>query len=127
MTIERLRKMFTEMVEAKDVAAIERFYDPELRLWTNGEVQDYAAFADGHRRVYPTAITYHVEYDEDAWVQDDVRDRVAGRVWITTARPGEEPTRLELVLIVEYAGDRIIRVWETTYPSWQQLPAFDEY
>lgn len=127
MTIARLREMFTEMVEAKDVSAIERYYDPALQLFTNGEVQGYEEFAAGHRTVYGSAISYRVEYDEDAWVQSADGDRVAGRVWITTSRPGEEPTRIELVLIVQYAGDRIVRIWETTFPSWQNLPAFEDY
>ncbi len=42
-------------------------------------------------------------------------DKVAGRV-ITTSRPGEEPTRIEVVLIAAYRNGRIHRIWETTWP-----------
>ncbi|TKV61033.1 nuclear transport factor 2 family protein [Nakamurella flava] len=128
MTIALLREMFSRMVEGKDATLIERYYDPSLQLFTNGQVQDYEAFSRGHRTVYDTPITYRVEYDEQAWVQDDRRRTVAARVWITTARPQEEPTRIEVVLIAEYTADgRIRRIWETTYPGWEDLPAFEDY
>ncbi|WP_179185698.1 hypothetical protein [Mycobacterium tuberculosis] len=54
-------------------------------------------------------------------------DRVAGRVWITTSRPGEEPTRIEVVLIAAYRNGRIHRIWETTWPSWRNVAALDDY
>lgn len=50
-------------------------------------------------------------------------DKVAGRVWITTSRPGEEPTRIEVVLIAAYRNGRIHRIWETTWPSWRNVAA----
>lgn len=54
-------------------------------------------------------------------------DKVAGRVWITTSRPGEEPTRIEVVLIAAYRNGRIHRIWETTWPSWRNVAALDDY
>ncbi len=125
MSIAVLRQMFEQMVEKKDHTAIERFYDPAFVMFTNGITQDFEAFAESHRAVYATEISYSVEYDEDAWVEG--ADKVAARVWITTSRPGEEPTRIEVVLIAEFRAGRIIRVWETTWPNWSTLPAFDNY
>jgi hypothetical protein len=117
--------MFTRMVEAKDASLVDTYYDPDFRLTTNGQVQDLAAFRAGHERVYPTAITYRVEYDEEAWVE--TTDRVAGRVWITTRRPGEDATRIEVVLIAGFRSGRIHRVWELTWPDWSRMAAFDTY
>ncbi|MEQ6199276.1 hypothetical protein [Mycobacterium tuberculosis] len=54
-------------------------------------------------------------------------DKVAGRVWITTSRPGEEPTRIEVVLIAAYRNGRIHRIWETTWPSRRNVAALDDY
>jgi hypothetical protein len=54
-------------------------------------------------------------------------DRVAARVWITTSRPDEEPTRIEVVLIATYLDGRIHRLWETTWPSWRTVDAFADY
>jgi hypothetical protein len=48
-------------------------------------------------------------------------------VWITTARPAEKPTRIEVVLIVAYRNGRIHRVWETTWPSWGRIAALESY
>ncbi|MGZ5376884.1 MAG: hypothetical protein ACXWZR_00820 [Mycobacterium sp.] len=68
--------------------------------------QNFAEFAESHRGVYATDISYAIAYDDEAWVEAD--GRVAARVWITTSRPDEEPTR----------------VWETTWrvgatsPHW---------
>lgn len=45
----------------------------------------------------------------------------------TTSRPGEDATRLEMVLIAAFKDGRITRVWETTWPSWNDLPAFETY
>jgi hypothetical protein len=52
---------------------------------------------------------------------------VAARVCITTSRPGEEPTRLEVVLIATYRDGRIHRLWELTWPNWSELGAFEHY
>ncbi|AGL32676.1 hypothetical protein HX92_2851 [Mycobacterium tuberculosis] len=48
-------------------------------------------------------------------------------MWITTSRPGEEPTRIEVVLIAAYRNGRIHRIWETTWPSWRNVAALDDY
>ncbi|MFT3900920.1 MAG: nuclear transport factor 2 family protein [Gordonia sp. (in: high G+C Gram-positive bacteria)] len=117
--------MFEQMVVRKDATLIERYYDPDFELYTNGEVQTYDEYAAGHRRVYATDITYRVEYDDDAWVVGD--DRVAGRVWITTQLPDEKPTKIEVVLIAAYRDGRLYRLWELTWPDWSRLQAFDEY
>jgi hypothetical protein len=125
MSVAVLREMFDQMVVNKDATAIERFYDRSFVMFSNGVIQDYDGFAESHRGVYATEISYSVEYDEQAWVETE--GKVAGRVWITTSRPDEEPTRIEVVLIAAFAEGRIIRVWETTWPSWNELPAFQTY
>jgi hypothetical protein len=52
---------------------------------------------------------------------------VAARAWITTTRPGEAPTRIEIVLIATFVDGRIHRVWETTWPSRRSVEAFADY
>lgn len=101
---ELLKEMFSQMVVAKDITQAEKYYDPGLLLCTNGQVQDYAAFHAGHARV-----------------------RLAGRMWITTARPGEKATRIEVILVASYRERRIFRLWELTWPDWSQLQAFETY
>jgi hypothetical protein len=125
MTIAVLRQMFEEMVVQKDPAAIERFYDPSFVMFSNGVTQNFEDFAASHRSVYATEISYSVEYDEDAWVETP--DKVAARVWITTSLPNESPTRIEVVLIAAFHDGRITRIWETTWPNWNTLPAFETY
>jgi SnoaL-like domain len=125
MSIAVLRQMFEQMVENKDPTAIDRFYHPSFVMFSNGVTQDFEAFAASHRTIYATPISYSVEYDEQAWVE--ATDKVAGRVWIMTSRPGESPTRIEVVLIAAFTDGRISRVWETTWPSWNTLPAFETY
>lgn len=120
-----MREMFEQMVVRKDIAAVDRFYDRSFVMYSNGLTQNFDEFVASHRKVYQTPISYEFEYDEEAWFE--AGDKVAGRVWITTSRPGESPTRIEVVLIAAYKGGRITRVWETTWPSWNDLPAFDTY
>lgn len=125
MSIAVLRQMFEEMVVNKDASAIDRFYDPTFVMYSNGITQDFDAYATSHRNVLATAIRYSVEYDEQAWVE--TTDKVAGRVWITTSLPGESPTRIEVVLIAAFSDGRITRIWETTWPSWNEMPTFETY
>jgi len=91
----------------------------------HGITQHFEAFAASHRIIYATPICYSVEYDEQAWVE--AADKVAGRVWITTSRPGESPTRIKVVLIAAFTDGRISRLWEATWPSWNALPTFETY
>jgi hypothetical protein len=125
MSVALLREMFEKMVVRKDIGAIDRFYDPSFVMYSNGVTQNFDEYAASHRTVYDTPISYAIEYDEEAWVETG--DKVAGRVWITTSLPGESPTRIEVVLIAAYEEGRITRVWETTWPSWNELPAFETY
>jgi hypothetical protein len=125
MSIAVLRQMFEQMVEKKDPTAIDRFYHPSFVMCSNGITQDFEAFAASHCSIYATPIRYSVEYDEQAWVA--ATDKIAGRVWITTSRPGEAATRIEVVLIAAFTDGQISRLWETTCPSWNELPAFETY
>lgn len=125
MSVALLRDIFDQMVLPMDVSQLRRFYDPSFVMRSNGLTQDCTAFAESHEATYATEISYAIEYDEDAWVEAD--DKVAGRMWITTSRPGEEPTRIEVVLIAAFRGSRIIRLWETTSPNWSDLKTVAEY
>ncbi len=53
MSIAVLRQMFDQMVEKKDSAAIDRFYDPSFVMFSNGITQDFDAFAASHRPSTP--------------------------------------------------------------------------
>ena len=96
MLRELRQEMFSEMVEAKDISQAGKFDDPGFLLYTNGQVQDYAAFCAGHARVYPTEISYAVEYDDEAWVE--AGDRLGGPDvdHHETSRPGRHPHRGDL-------------------------------
>lgn len=127
MSVALLKEMFDRMVIHKDPELIEHFYHPEFVMFSDGLAQSFAEFAESHRRVYATDIGYAIEYDEDAWVESATGDKVAGRAWITTSRPGEAPTRIEIVLIAVYRDGKIQRVWETTWPSWRTVAALENY
>jgi hypothetical protein len=117
--------MFEQMVVAKDAAMAERYYHPDFVMYSDGLTQNFTEFHHSHSEIYSTPITYAIEYDEQAWVE--TADKVAGRVWITTSRPDERPTRIEVVLIAAWRDGRIHRVWETTWPSWRNVAALEDY
>ncbi len=54
-------------------------------------------------------------------------DRLAGRLWITIPRPGTPPRLIEVVFVAAFRGDRILRLWELTWPDWSALDAFADY
>lgn len=66
-------------------------------MHSDGLTKDFIEFRQSHRETCTTPITYEIEYDEHAWVETAAE--VAGRLWITTSRPDEKPTRIEVVLI----------------------------
>lgn len=125
VSVVLLREMFERMVIAKNADLIEHYYDPDFLMQSDGLSQDFDEFRDSHRKLYATSIEYAVEYDEQAWVE--APDKVAGRLWITTSRPGEQSTRIEVVVIAGYRDGRIYRIWETTWPSWREAPALEGY
>jgi hypothetical protein len=125
VSVAVLREMFEQMVVRKNAELVERYYDPDFVMYSDGLTQNFTEFRDSHREIYATSITYAIEYDEQAWVE--TADKVAGRVWITTSRSGEQPTRIEVVLIAAYRNGRIHRIWETTWPSWRDVAALENY
>ncbi len=110
-----LQEMFSEMVVKKDISVARRYYHADFRLETNGHREDLAAFIAAHTRVYQTAISYAVRYDDSAWVENS--DKVAGRMWINTQRPDEPAVEIEVVLIATYAEGKILHILELTWPG----------
>ena len=121
----RMREMFDRMTVAKDITQVPVFYDSDFVLYTNGQIQDYDEFVAGHARVYPTDIEYRVAYDDEAWVETP--DRLAGRVFITTSTSGRESTEIEVMFTSVWRDDRLLRLWELTWPDWSQLAELDAY
>lgn len=122
MYLKKLKTMFQEMVLAKDASKIPDYYHPEFLLYTNSSQMNYETFLKSHIEYYATPIQYAIAYDEETFLEQG--DKLAGRMWITTSRPNEPSTELELILIVQFKEGKIYRVWELSYPDWSQLPAF---
>ena len=53
--------------------------------------------------------------DEDSWAAG--RDRIAGRLWVTTQRPGGKATRTEVLFAAADRSGRILRLTELTRPD----------
>ncbi|MCD6027511.1 MAG: hypothetical protein K0R08_2030 [Solimicrobium sp.] len=122
MYIEKLKEMFTEMVQKKDASLIPFYYHENFLLYTNGQITNYNQFLSSHEEYYATEKTYSVEYDEMTLLEQE--EKVAGRMWITVGVPNELPKKLEVLLVAQYKGDKIYRLWELTYPDWSKLPEF---
>jgi hypothetical protein len=69
MSVVQLREMFDRMVVGKNAELIERYYDPDFVMHSDGLTQDFAEFHRSHREIYSTPISYAIEYDEQAWVE----------------------------------------------------------
>lgn len=121
----RLIEMFENMVTKKDSSLVPTYYDPEFVLTTNGRVQSYPDFLQGHERVYDTSISYRIRFDDSTWVES--ADRVAVRCWIAISSNNEPEMELELLLISLWRDGRILRLWELTWPDWSGLQALDKY
>lgn len=119
-----LKAMFQEMTVNKSTAAISKYYHPDFLMFTNGKQIGYAENLRIHEDIYKTPIQYKVEYDPTTVVEND--DRVAARVYITTQLPNEKPKQIEVILIAQYRGDKIYRLWELTFPDWSKMPTLDK-
>lgn len=124
-TGQLLREMFTRMVIAKNVNLIDTYYHPDFLLHTNGTIQNLEQFRAGHARVYPTQISYSVEYDGTSWIETS--DQVGARVWITTSRPDLPATRIEVILLAHYRDGLLWRLQELTWPDWRSLDELADY
>lgn len=124
MHIEKLKKMFEEMVIKKDTSLISVYYHRDFMLYTNEQIMDYDTFLKVHHEYYATPIEYDFTYDEETWVEQG--EKIAGRVWVTTSHPNEAAKKIEVIFIVEFKDQKIYRMWELTYPDWPSLPAFKQ-
>lgn len=124
MNIDLLKEMFNKMVVQKDASLIPVYYHKEFLLYSNGQEMNYESFLESHKVYYETPIQYQIEYDDETLIEQG--DRIAGRIWITTRRPGESPKKIEVILIAEYKDGKIYRLWELTWPDWSKLPAFEQ-
>ena len=125
MKKELLMEMFSELVLKKNSSLISHYYHPSFVLETNGQLQDYATFAQGHERVYESTISYEVRFDPEAWVESE--EKLAARLWITTRRPAEAATEIQVILIATYSGNQISHLLELTWPDWSRVKAFENY
>lgn len=125
MSVALLREMFDRMVVAKNAELIEHYYDPDFLMYSDGLSQSFAKFRDSHRKLYATAISYAVEYDEHAWVE--AQTRLPGGCGSPRRDLARSRPRIEVVLIAAYRNGRIHRIWETTWPSWRNVAALDDY
>lgn len=122
MSVALLREMFDRMVVAKNAELIEHYYDPDFLMYSDGLSQSFAKFRDSHRKLYATAISYAVEYDEHAWVE--AQTRLPGgcgspRRDLARSRPASRWYSLPPTATAEFAGSgrRRGRVGATWPPS----------
>lgn len=120
--VEQLKNMFHSMVEGKNIALMPTYYDIGFELYSNGKTMSYSEFVSMHEDVYKTDIQYNISYDENAWVEND--DKLAGRVFITTTKPGAPAKEIEVILIAQYHNDKLYKLWELTYPDWSGFKRF---
>ncbi len=76
----------------------------------------------GHRSIFKTPIQYQITYDKNTFVAS--KNKVAGRVFVTTTLPHSKPVKIEVILIAEFKAEKISKLWELTYPNWSKLKSF---
>ncbi|MCH9643846.1 MAG: nuclear transport factor 2 family protein [Gammaproteobacteria bacterium] len=123
--IQDLKNMFNKMVVEKNISLMSKYYDPTFKLYSNGETMNYQEYYQGHKKIYKTPIQYSFKFDKNTLVQEG--NKVAARLFITTKEPRQAATKIEVILIAQYRGDRIYRLWELTYPNWSKLKAFKSF
>lgn len=119
-----LKEMFDKVAVKKNARAIPLYYDKDFELYSNGNKMDFDAFLKMHHDIYKTSIQYKIRYDEETFVEQG--NKVAGRLFITTKKPNELSREIEVILIAEYKGTKLYRLWELTYPDWSKMKTFQK-
>lgn len=120
-----LREMFQEVTIKKNAKAIADYYHKNFVLFANGKTMDYDFFLITHEKIYKTPIQYQIRYDDETWVEGN--HKVAVRAYIMTKMPNEVAKEIELILIAAYQEDKIIHLWELTYPDWSKMKEFKKF
>lgn len=122
--ISLLKEMFAKVTVEKDDKAIAKYYDQGFQLYSNGKTANFDEFLQQHQIIYKTPIQYSIRYDDETLMEQG--NKVAGRLFITTKRPNEQIHEIEVILVAEYKGDKLYRMWELTYPDWTKMKAFEK-
>ena len=122
--IDLLKRMFDKVTVEKNDQAIPLYYDNAFELYSNGKKMNYDAFLQMHRNIYKTSIQYKVRYDEETFIEQG--NKVSGRLFITTIKPNEPAQEIEVILVAEFRGSKLYRLWELTYPDWSRMKAFQK-
>ena len=122
--INLLKAMFAKVTIKKTDRVIPFYYDKDFELFSTGKKMDFDVFLKMHHDVYKTSIQYNVRYDEATFIEQG--NKVAGRLFITTKKPNELAREIEVILIAEYKGNKLFRLWELTYPDWSKMKAFQK-
>lgn len=119
MLIEKLKKMFHDLVVSKDVSQIPLYYHPDCQLFTNSGELDYNSFMNSHQLIFDSPIQFAIEYDEGSLMES--HNQVAGRVWVTITIPNLGEHKVEGLIIVLFKEDKIFKIWQLTNPDWTGL------
>ena len=122
--IPLLKEMFTKVTIEKNDREIPTYYSKDFELHSNGKTMGFEEFLKLHQAVYKTPIQYKIRYDEQTLIEQG--NKVSGRLFITTKKPHESATEIEVILIAEYKNDKLYRLWELTFPDWSQMKAFHQ-
>ncbi|MFM0739851.1 hypothetical protein PQQ51_21640 [Paraburkholderia xenovorans] len=98
----------------KDASLIPHYYHPDFQRESNGQLEDYQAFASGHEKMYATPVTFEVRYDDASWVESAAK--VAVRLWIRKQTSIGQPLEFEILLVAAYLDGKIHHLWEMTSP-----------
>lgn len=121
--LQQLSAMFKQMVVAKSIQQMPRYYTPDFILYSNGQRMSYAEFYKMHAKIYKTPIQYHCHIDKSTVVSQG--NKIAVRMQIEYRVPPSAWHRIEVILIAHYKSGKIQRLWEVTSPAWGKKRAFN--
>lgn len=118
-----LKKMFSQMVEKKDLTKIPVFYAKNFVMMSNGVSIPYKQYYQDHIKPYQSADTFKVSYDHKSLF--GVGNRVAARVVVTITKPNKTASKVVLMLIGVYNKKyQFTKMWVMNRPNTHHvLPA----
>jgi hypothetical protein len=114
-----LAGLLDRAVADHDVTAIDEYLHPGFRLWCNGTAHDLTSFAGRVATALAGNPGYAIDFDDQSWVTE--ADRVAARIWVSSAPSHAEPSDTEVLLIATVQDGRFDRAWVLAWPDRPQL------
>lgn len=114
--ISIVKQMFTEVSEKRDLSKFDDFYARDFLLVSNNKKYGYEVYKKQQQDIFKKLASLKVLSYEDIFAAND---KVVSRMSIKLNMKDGVTHTFYLIAIFRLKNDKIDRIWEITYPTWE--------